>query len=108
MILASNQSKQRAERGPLHVYLENQEVAIDRVSRWNMCHFSWSSQVLELVLVAISLPDNMQLHELIFTQIVKPGLNAWLKGSYALSALNSVRNFSSSGRARLRQTLKKY
>ena len=43
-------------------------------------------QTLVLILVTISRPDNMQLHELIVTQIlqfVKPGLNGWLKGSYA-------------------------
>ena len=70
MILAGNQSKQR---GPLHIYLEHQ----DGVRRWQsrvpseMCHqLWWSSQLLVPVLVAISLPDNMQLHELILTPIL--------------------------------------
>ena len=71
MILAGNQSKQR---GPLHIYLENQ----DGVRQWQgrvlseicVTSFAWSSQLLVPVLVAISVPDNIQLHELVLTQIL--------------------------------------
>ena len=65
-------------------------------------------QTLLLVLVAISRPDNMQLHELILTpiltSIVQSGPNG-LKAATPLLALNSVRDFFRF-LSRLRQTLK--
>ena len=61
MILAGNQSKQR---GPLHIYLGNQDGVRQRQS------FLVTYVPLVPVLAAISLPDNMQLHELILTQIL--------------------------------------
>ena len=61
MILAGNQSKQR---GPLQIYLAF-------ASETNYVPFCMIViQTLVLVLVAISRPDNMQLHELIVTQIL--------------------------------------
>ena len=46
-------------------------AANDRVpSDMYVISFAWSSQPLVPVLAAISLPDNMQLHELILTQIL--------------------------------------
>ena len=80
MILAGNQSKQW---GPLHIYLGNQDGVRQRQS------FLVTYVPLVPVLAAISLPDNMQLHELIF---VKPGLHG-LKTATPLSALNSFRDF---------------
>ena len=60
-------------------------------------------QTLVLVLVAISRPDNMQLHELIVHEpnfnLLSLGLMDGLKAATPLSALNSVRDFSASGHA---------
>ena len=71
MILAGNQIKQR---GPLRIYLENQDgVRHQRQSFLVTCvsyiSFAWSSQPLVPILVAISLPDNMQFMNS-FNQIV--------------------------------------
>ena len=66
IILAGNQSKQR---GPLHIYLENQDGVRQRQefpSEICVISFAWSLQTLAPVLVVISRPDNMQLHELHF------------------------------------------
>ena len=68
MILAGNQSRQR---GPLHIYLGNQHGVRQRQSFLvtyvpSVLH-DRHSHALVPVLAAISLPDNMQLHELILT-----------------------------------------
>ena len=73
MILAGNQSNQR---GPLQLptYLLGKprwrSPATEFPSDICVISFAWSSQPLVPVLAAISLPDNMQLHELILTQIL--------------------------------------
>ena len=62
MILAGNQSKQG---GPLHIYLAVRQRQSFPVKYVPFCMIV--IQTLVLVLVAISRPDNMQLHELILT-----------------------------------------
>ena len=66
MILAGDQSKQR---GPLHIYVlgvrQRQSFPVKYVP---FCMIV--IQTLVFVLVAISRPDNMQLHKLIVSQIL--------------------------------------
>ena len=62
MILAGNQSKQR---GPLLSIRQQQSFLVKYVP---FCMIV--IQTLVFVLVAISRPDNMQLHELIVSQIL--------------------------------------
>ena len=65
MILAGNQSKQRGPPTYLLGVRQGQSFPVKYVS---FCMIV--IQTLVLVLVAISRPDNMQLHELILTPIL--------------------------------------
>ena len=71
MILAGNQIEQR---GLLHIYLENQDGIRHQRQSFLVTYVSKVCMIVTAIgayiIVVISRPDNMQLHELILTQIL--------------------------------------